>query len=96
MPRDLPSGSLPPRSSMPKKVVIYTTPSCPYCLAAKKFLKSKNVFFNEVDVSNDDAMRERLVEMTGGRETVPQIFIDGQPLGGYDELVEFYNSGRTI
>ncbi len=81
---------------MPKKVVIYTTPYCPYCIAAKKFLKSKNVFFDEVDVSRDDVLRERLVEMTGGRETVPQIFVEGQPLGGYDELVAFYNSGQKL
>ena len=72
---------------MPKKVVIYTTRACPYCVAAKKFLQSKKVAFEEIDVTEDDALREKLVEMTGGRETVPQIFVEGKPVGGYDELV---------
>lgn len=81
---------------MPKKVIVYTTPYCSYCIAAKKLLKLKNVSFDEVDVSRDDAMRERLVEMSGGRETVPQIFVEGRSLGGYDELVAFYNSGQTL
>ena len=78
-----------------KKVVIYTAQYCPYCAAAKKFLKSKKVDFEEIDVTDDDRMREKLVEMSG-RETVPQIFADGQPLGGYDDLVEYYRSGKTL
>ena len=79
-----------------KKVVIYTTKYCGYCAAAKDFLKSKGVSFEEIDVSGNDAVRERLVQMTGGRETVPQIFIDDKPLGGYNELVDFYQSGQTL
>ncbi len=73
-----------------KKVVIYTTSYCPYCTAAKKFLKSKRVDFQEIDVSDDDTMRDKLVQMTGGRETVPQIFVDGESIGGYEELVALY------
>ncbi|MGH7198433.1 MAG: glutaredoxin 3 [Candidatus Omnitrophota bacterium] len=72
---------------MAKKVVIYTTRNCSYCAAAKKLLVSKKVDFEEIDVMNDDAMRKKLVEITGGRETVPQIFVDGKPVGGYDDLV---------
>ena len=79
-----------------KKVVIYTTNYCPYCTAAKKLLKSKKISFQEIDLTNDDAMREKLVQMSGGRETVPQIFIDGKSIGGYNELVAFYASGKTI
>ena len=78
-----------------KKVVIYTTPYCPYCDAAKKFLKSKKVDFEEIDVADDDAMRERLVKMSG-QETVPQIFAEGVSIGGYDELVEYYRAGKTL
>ena len=70
-----------------KKVVIYTTRYCAYCAAAKQLLRSKKVEFEEMDVTNDDAMREKLVQMTGGRETVPQIFVEGRSIGGYDELV---------
>ena len=78
------------------KVVVYTTDYCPYCTAAKKLLKSKNVTFEEIDVTDNDALRKKLVEMAGGQVTVPQVFIDDKPLGGYDELVEFYDSGRKI
>ena len=79
-----------------KKVIIYTTQFCPYCQAAKNFLKSKKVDFQEIDVTDDDAMRRQLVEMTSGRETVPQIFADGKLIGGYDDLVAFYQSGKSL
>ena len=80
---------------MAADVVVYTTGFCPYCLLAKEFLKSKKVTFREVDVSIDDAMREKLVKMSG-QETVPQIFADGKSIGGYDDLVRFYRSGKTL
>ena len=72
---------------MAKKVAIYTTRTCSYCAAAKKLLISKKVDFEEIDVTDDEAMRKKLIEMAGGRETVPQIFVDGKPVGGYDDLV---------
>ena len=76
--------------------MIYTTRYCPFCHAAKNFLKSKGVSFEEIDVTDDDAMREKLVQMSGGRETVPQVFADGEALGGYDDLVAFYRSGKSL
>ena len=79
-----------------KKVTVYTTRSCPYCHAAKRFLESKKISFEEIDVTNDDAMREKLVEMSGGRETVPQIFIGTKSIGGYDDLVRLYQSDRAL
>ena len=78
------------------KVTIYTTEYCPYCIAAKRLLTSKRVKFEEIDVSDNDELRDKLVQMSGGRETVPQIFVDGKCIGGYDELVEYYKSGKTI
>lgn len=75
---------------MPKKFIVYTTQYCPYCTAAKKLLQSKKIEFEEIDVSDDDAMREKLVKMTG-METVPQIFIDGKSIGGYDDLVVYFS-----
>lgn len=80
---------------MKSKVLIYTTEYCPYCRSAKDFLKSKNVPFEEIDVTNDDAMRDKLVKLTG-QETVPQIFADGKSIGGYDDLVKYYRSGKTL
>ena len=76
--------------------MIYTTRVCPYCQAAKKLLASKHVMFKEIDVTNDDAMREKLVAMTGGRVTVPQIFVDEVSIGGYDDLVRIYDSGQAL
>ena len=80
----------------PKDVVVYSTDYCPYCRAAKDLLRSKGVAFREVDVTGDDAMREKLVEMTGGRTTVPQIFVDGKAMGGYDDLAAFFRNGGKI
>lgn len=77
-------------------VIVYTTDYCPYCRAAKDLLRSKGVAFIEIDVTNDEGMRERLVRMTGGRTTVPQIFVDGKAMGGYDDLAAFFRNGGEL
>lgn len=76
------------------EVTIYTTGYCPYCSAAKALLARKGVAFAEIDVTGDDAARESLVERSGGRRTVPQVFIDGQSIGGYDELAALDRGGQ--
>jgi glutaredoxin 3 len=68
------------------RVEIYTTQFCPYCVRAKLLLKQKGVAFEEIDVSDDPELREKMVERAGGRRTVPEIFINGRIIGGYDEL----------
>ena len=77
-----------------KDVVIYSTDSCPYCRQAERFLKDKGVAFKSVDVTNDDAMREKLVELSGGRRTVPQIFIGGEAIGGYSDMMALHQKGE--
>lgn len=67
-------------------VVVYTTNYCPYCVKVKQLLKSKGVEFQEIDLSNDDTGRVELVNISGGRKTVPQVFINGQHIGGCDDL----------
>jgi glutaredoxin 3 len=67
------------------KVVVYSSPFCGYCGAAKRLLKSKGVEFEEVDVLFDPERKREMVERTG-RQTVPQIFIGDRHIGGYDEL----------
>lgn len=67
------------------RVVLYTKRYCSYCHAAKALLRAKNVDFEEIDVTDDEALQEE-VRNRSGRSTVPQIFVDGQPVGGYDEL----------
>ena len=68
------------------KVEIYTTPTCPYCMAAKALLRKKGVAFEETDVSRDPELRQAMSQRAGGRRSVPQIFIDGQSVGGSDDI----------
>jgi glutaredoxin 3 len=75
------------------RVVIYTTNYCPYCFGAKALLRSKKVEFEEIDVT-DDANRRAEMERLSGRWTVPQIFIDGHPIGGYDDARRLDASGE--
>ena len=67
------------------QVVIYTTHYCPYCTAAKALLRSKKVQFEEIDVTHDVEKRAEM-ERLSQRWTVPQIFIDGKPIGGFDDM----------
>jgi glutaredoxin 3 len=68
-----------------RDVKIYVTTYCGYCHAAKALLHRKGVPFQEIDCTGDPESRRMLIEKTG-RRTVPQIFIDGVPIGGYDDL----------
>lgn len=74
-------------------VVVYSTSYCPYCTRAKALLAKLKIKFQEVDVTNDPDKRTWLVETTG-RRTVPQIFIKGNPVGGFDELSALSRSGE--
>ena len=75
------------------QVVIYTTRYCPYCTRAKTFLRAKNVQFEEIDVTDDSPKRAEM-ERLSQRWTVPQIFIDGQPIGGYDDMRQLEVNGQ--
>lgn len=75
-------------------VTIYTTRICPYCIAAKRLLGARKIPYDEIDVTGDNARRAWLVEVTGGRRTVPQIFIRGEAIGGFDELSALDQSGK--
>ncbi|HEU4346023.1 MAG TPA: glutaredoxin 3 [Candidatus Binatia bacterium] len=66
------------------RIVIYTTQYCPYCSGAKALLRSKSVEFEEIDVTHDPARRGEM-ERLSMRKTVPQIFIDGVCIGGFDD-----------
>jgi glutaredoxin 3 len=74
------------------EVKVYTTAYCPYCVRAKELLKRKEVPFEEIDVGSDDHLREQVVQMSG-RRTVPQIFIDGKSIGGFEELKALDDQG---
>jgi glutaredoxin 3 len=68
------------------RVEVYTTRSCPYCVRVKRLLETRGIAYDEIDVSVDQALREQVIERSGGRRTVPQVFIDGTAIGGYDEI----------
>lgn len=74
-------------------VEIYTTPTCPYCLAAKRLLDRKGVAFREIDVSRDPALRDAMTARANGRRSVPQIFIGDRHVGGSDDLHELDRVG---
>ena len=72
---------------------MYRTRLCPYCLLAKRLLKKKGVALSEVDVSANPEQRSWLLRTTG-RRTVPQIFVAGRPIGGYDDLCRLDRAGK--
>lgn len=75
-------------------IEIYTTRVCPYCVRAKALLKRKGQSFTEIDVSDDDELMGQMVQRSGGRMTVPQIFIGDTHVGGCDDLYELDSAGR--
>ena len=75
------------------KVTIYTTAFCPYCHAAKALLNKKGVRYGEIDVSYDPEERKRMAVKANGRRTVPQIFIGGTHVGGFDDLYDLDQRG---
>lgn len=74
------------------EVVVYRTPFCSYCFRVKHLLERKGVPFQEVDVSDDPGKRKWLLDVTRQR-TVPQVFINGKPVGGFDDLARLDRSG---
>ena len=75
-------------------VEIYITKVCPYCVRAKRLLDKKGVTYREIDVSHDHDLLESMVERAGGRQTVPQIFIDATHVGGCDDLYALEADGK--
>lgn len=68
------------------QIDIYTKATCPFCIRAKALLTSKGAEFNEIAIEGQETKREEMIRRSGGRTTVPQIFIDGQHIGGCDDL----------
>jgi glutaredoxin 3 len=76
------------------KVEIYTTALCPYCSRAKLLLGRKGVEYTEYDAPHGTTEREDAIRRSGGRTTVPQIFIADQPIGGCDDLFALDRGGK--
>lgn len=69
---------------MDKKVKIYSTPTCPFCMMSKKFLKENNIDFEDIDVSTDQAKAQEMVQKSG-QMAVPVLDIDGEIIVGFDK-----------
>ena len=78
---------------MPPPIKIYTTAICPYCVRAKDLLKSRDLSYQEIDVTSDDAARDEMVSLSK-RRTVPQIWIGDLHVGGCDDLYALDASGE--
>ena len=70
-------------------VKIYSTAICPYCERAKMLLEKRNIKYTEFKIDEDVKLFEEMLALSIGRRSVPQIFIDDQHIGGYDDLVDF-------
>jgi glutaredoxin 3 len=78
---------------MQAKVIIYTKANCPYCVWAKQLLDNKKAVYEEVRIDLDENQRT-LMEKKSGRRSVPQIFINDQPIGGFDDLSALEKAGN--
>ncbi|MBU6339589.1 MAG: glutaredoxin 3 [Rickettsiales bacterium] len=67
------------------QIIVYSKEVCPYCVSAKNLIKRKGAEFTEIKVT-DDKIRDEMIKKSGGRMTVPQIFIGEKHIGGYDDL----------
>jgi GrxC family glutaredoxin len=81
--------------SMPEKVIIYTKDYCPYCDRAKEYFSTRGIAFEEIDVTRNPQLYAELKARTG-HMTVPQIFIDGQFVGGYSDLIDKVRRGELV
>jgi glutaredoxin 3 len=74
------------------RIRIYGSETCSFCMAARMLLKKKGLDYEDIPIGGDEELRRRIEELSGQR-TVPQIFIDDRPIGGFDELYELEKSG---
>ncbi|MCP5362237.1 MAG: glutaredoxin 3 [Hyphomicrobiales bacterium] len=76
------------------KVTIYTKDYCPYCTRAKALFDMKKVPYTEIDITHDPELQNEVVQKSGGRRTVPQIFINDKPIGGFDDANTLNQQGK--
>ena len=78
---------------MSAKVTMYSTRFCPYCMRARSLLGNKNVAYEEIDVGSDTSLWQKMQSLSG-RDSVPQIFINDEPVGGYDDIALLDRQGQ--
>ncbi len=74
-------------------IEIYTRASCPYCIMAKDLLRQKGMTFKETEISGNEGLRNEMIRRSS-RHTVPQIFFNGEPFGGYDDIATLDTKGE--
>ena len=77
-----------------KKILIYSSNICPYCIAAKKLFESLDLNFQEKIIDNFPKIKKEMIDKSNGRKTVPQVFIGNTHIGGYDDLEVAFKSGK--
>jgi glutaredoxin 3 len=75
------------------EIIIYSTGYCPYCVRAKDLIKKKGFSYTEIN-AEDDTVRAEMIVKAGGRRTVPQIFINGTHIGGFDDMHALDKAGK--
>ena len=76
------------------KIEIYTRTTCPYCTMAKRLLENKGQNWEEINLDTSPERTDEMLERSGGKRTVPEIFIDGALIGGYDDLAALETEGK--
>ncbi len=79
-----------------KKILIYSSNICPYCIAAKNLLATLNLSFEEKLVDDSEAIKSEMLVKSGGKKTVPQIFFGQLHIGGYDDLNKIHKTGQLM
>ncbi len=76
------------------QITVYSGPSCPFCDRAKALLKKKGAAFDDINVKADEAKLAEMMQRSNGKRTIPQIFINGQHIGGCDDLYALESAGK--
>ena len=76
-----------------KKIVIYTSTFCPYCITAKNLLENENLVFEEKKIDMEPTLKLEMINRANGQTSVPQIFIDDKHIGGCDDLLDLHQNG---
>ena len=79
-----------------QKLKIYTSSICGYCIAAKELLKELDISFDEINIDGEPLLKEKMIEESKGRKTVPQIFFGNKLIGGCDDLYTLHENGDLI
>lgn len=79
-----------PKAQKPAPITVFTKPGCPYCIKAKQLLLDRDMSFEEIELGRSATLTS--LKAVSGRETVPQVFIDGKHIGGSDDLAAYFES----